>query len=217
MSNHRPPHLNSHRRRARKERLAARDGRQCYYCQRPFPELRQATIDHIVPVSLWRTWSASALVLACRSCNDAKADRLPLSLALLLCTTFPAPVHGTPGTRGGVTVLTSVTTAVTPSVTPPVGATVTAVHEAGALFTNRSIPDPLPLAVWRLLARLATANQSTYTATWNAHPIPAQSPPNLHESTAQATVRRPTNRPDCLRAPRLVRACSRPTGEAVPA
>lgn len=41
-------------------------------------------MDHIVPVSLWRTWSVRALVLACLDCNRRKADRLPLSLALLL-------------------------------------------------------------------------------------------------------------------------------------
>ncbi|MBM7058221.1 MULTISPECIES: HNH endonuclease [Streptomyces] len=76
--------LNSTRRRARKHQLAVRDGQQCAYCAVPFASLREATLDHVVPVSLLRTWSAGALVLACRPCNHAKADRFPLSIALLL-------------------------------------------------------------------------------------------------------------------------------------
>ncbi|MEU3068403.1 HNH endonuclease [Streptomyces sp. NPDC006906] len=76
--------LNSTRRRARKHQLAVRDGQRCAYCALPFASLREATLDHVVPVSLLRTWSAGALVLACRPCNHAKADRFPLSIALLL-------------------------------------------------------------------------------------------------------------------------------------
>lgn len=37
-----------------------------------------------MPVSLYQTWSVVNLALACRPCNHAKADRLPLSMALLL-------------------------------------------------------------------------------------------------------------------------------------
>ncbi|MFB7431996.1 HNH endonuclease [Streptomyces microflavus] len=80
--------LNSTRRRARKHQLALRDGQRCAYCALPFASLREATLDHVVPVSLLRTWSAGALVLACRPCNHAKADRLPLSLALLIVWTY---------------------------------------------------------------------------------------------------------------------------------
>ncbi|MFJ6464059.1 HNH endonuclease [Streptomyces sp. NPDC091387] len=76
--------LNSGRRRLRKEQLARRHGARCTYCRRPFVTLREATLDHIVPVSLLRTWSVGALVLACRPCNHAKADRFPLSMALLI-------------------------------------------------------------------------------------------------------------------------------------
>ncbi|MEE1737145.1 HNH endonuclease domain-containing protein [Streptomyces sp. BE147] len=81
-------HLNSTRRRARKHQLSLRDGQRCAYCALPFVSLREATLDHVVPVSLLRTWSAGALVLACRPCNHAKADRLPLSLALLVVWTY---------------------------------------------------------------------------------------------------------------------------------
>ncbi|RXS84585.1 HNH endonuclease [Streptomyces sp. TM32] len=123
----RPPHLNAHRRRARKQQLAARDGRQCYYCRRPFRELREASADHIAPVSLWRSWSVSSLVLACRPCNEAKADRFPLSLALVLLAwadpTAPIvrPVDWPLLARIAAahhTALTSVTPRVTPGVTP---------------------------------------------------------------------------------------------------
>ncbi|MGW2818015.1 HNH endonuclease [Streptomyces sp. NPDC001415] len=96
MSLHAKPQLNSRRRRARKAQLAARDGQHCTYCSQPFATLRDATLDHVVPISLMRTWSADHLVLACRPCNTRKADRLPLSVALLLCRSavHRAGVHG---------------------------------------------------------------------------------------------------------------------------
>ncbi|WP_424861987.1 HNH endonuclease [Streptomyces sp. MMS24-I29] len=76
--------LNSVRRRTRKEQLARRHGWRCTYCRRPFTAPREATLDHIVPVSLYRTWAVVNLTLACGPCNHAKADQLPLSIALLL-------------------------------------------------------------------------------------------------------------------------------------
>ncbi|MFE3126646.1 HNH endonuclease [Streptomyces hydrogenans] len=84
MSLHSVPRLNSARRRARKAQLAARDGWRCAYCRTRFKNLGEATMDHIVPYSLHRTWSANALVLACWPCNQTKSDRLFLSIALLL-------------------------------------------------------------------------------------------------------------------------------------
>ncbi|MFE5126215.1 HNH endonuclease [Streptomyces sp. NPDC056669] len=82
---HASRHLNAARRRERKRTLARRDGARCFYCWTPFPDLRAATLDHVVPISLFFTWRPQNLVLACHSCNDRKADRLPLSVALLLC------------------------------------------------------------------------------------------------------------------------------------
>ncbi|MDX2820030.1 HNH endonuclease [Streptomyces ipomoeae] len=241
---HRPPHLNSHRRRARKQRLAARDGQQCYYCRRPFRELREATADHIVPVSLWRTWSVSALVLACRSCNDTKANRLPLSLALLLCTTFPptgvndasTPVHTADDSTSLTSVTPRVAPTVTPDVTPPIDADSTPV-DAGSTPVNRPVDAPtvhidgptlttahdvftapFTLDLWRLLARLAHANQPTFTAVWSPDPTARWSTPDRRESTCHGRrEQRPSARPNCLRAPRPVRTCAGPTGEAVPA
>ncbi|MFG2223534.1 HNH endonuclease [Streptomyces sp. NPDC048644] len=96
MSQHATPHLNAARRRARKRVLARRDGRRCTYCRAPFAaDLRNATFDHVVPLSLFRTWSAAHLVLACRSCNTAKGSRLPLSFALLLCAQSADREHPT--------------------------------------------------------------------------------------------------------------------------
>ncbi|MGW5047179.1 HNH endonuclease [Streptomyces griseoluteus] len=82
MSRIRP--INSAKRRVRKEQLSRRHGQRCAYCRRPFSDLREATLDHIAPQSLWRSWSVTSLMLACVDCNRAKADRLPLSLALML-------------------------------------------------------------------------------------------------------------------------------------
>ncbi|MFF0131553.1 HNH endonuclease [Streptomyces mirabilis] len=221
MSN-RPPHLNAHRRRARKQRLAARDGQQCYYCRRPFLELREATADHIAPVSLWRTWSVSALVLACRSCNDTKADRLPISLALLLCSTLTStgvnapstPVDTADTSTGLTSVTTRVTAPVTPGVTPRLDADSTPVER-----TADAVSTPVnPLAVWRLLARLAHTHQPVFTAVWSADQSDEESTPDLDESTRYGRhTRRPSARPDCLRTARPVRTCSGQSGEAVPA
>lgn len=185
--------LNSERRRMRKEQLARRHGQRCAYCRRPFGSLREATLDHVAPRSLWRTWRVTALLLACESCNTAKADRLPLSLALVLVFTIgreqsTAPVHA---------------------------GSIDAVHEQSGERVDRPQADPFTVD-WRLLARLAHANQSAFTATWTTDPIHRQSTPNQLKSTAHGPVR-PWVRPDCLRAPRPVRACVRPTGEAVPA
>jgi len=68
---------NAETRRRIKRNLAARDGARCFYCGQPFADLVAATLDHLVPYSLVPTWRQANLVLACRACNEAKADRLP--------------------------------------------------------------------------------------------------------------------------------------------
>ncbi|WP_395109215.1 HNH endonuclease [Actinomadura sp. SCN-SB] len=70
---------NSTKRRRIKRRLAARDGAVCFYCGQPFASLDEATLDHLIPFSVWPTWVPANLVLACLPCNHAKADRLPQS------------------------------------------------------------------------------------------------------------------------------------------
>ncbi|MEV5907429.1 HNH endonuclease [Streptomyces chartreusis] len=165
--------LNSARRRSRKEQLARRHGQRCAYCRRPFIDLRDATLDHIAPQSLWRSWSVTSLMLACVDCNRAKADRLPLSLALLLLA-----------------------------------------------WADPTQPIVRPVD-WLLLARLAAVHESALTSVTTPvtplvmpEPTGERSTPSLHESTVHARVRSIV-RPDCLRAPRPVRACAGPTSEAV--
>ena len=176
--------LNAARRRMRKEQLARRHGQHCAYCRRPFATLTEATLDHVAPRSLWRTWTVTALVLACQSCNHAKADRLALSLALVLAFTYS-------GEQSAPTV-----------------------HERSGAFTESESADSRALD-WLLLARLAHANQSAYAATWTADALSRRSTPDVPKSSPHTAVRRPTARPDCLRAPSPVRTCSGPTGRAV--
>ncbi|MEJ1197755.1 MULTISPECIES: HNH endonuclease [unclassified Streptomyces] len=167
--------LNSTRRRVRKEQLARRHGQHCTYCRRPFTDLSEATLDHIAPQSLWRSWSVTSLMLACVDCNQAKADRLPLSLALVLLA-----------------------------------------------WIDPTVPVVRPVD-WPLLARLATVHQSALTSVTSRVTPPVtpdatgeRSTPHVHESTRRACAGS-TVRPDCLRAPRPVRACAPPTEEAVSA
>ncbi|WP_329299198.1 HNH endonuclease [Streptomyces sp. NBC_00659] len=111
----------------RKEQLARRHGQRCTYCRCPFADLSEATLDHIAPCSLWWSWSVTSLMLACFDCNQAKADRLPLSLALLLLRwadpTVPVVRPADWPLLAGLaadhrTALASVTARVTPDVTP---------------------------------------------------------------------------------------------------
>ncbi|WP_053679340.1 HNH endonuclease [Streptomyces sp. XY66] len=147
--------LNARRRRARKFQLAVRDGAHCTYCLAPFTHLRHATLDHVVPYHLLRTWSAGHLVLACRPCNHAKADRFPLLIALLLihvvdgvdASTVHPDIHP-PSTLDRSTTPTTGSAPVESG-----GRTVDRVdaHASTTVFTQ---------GCWALLARLAHARQS---------------------------------------------------------
>ncbi|QCX76684.1 hypothetical protein C9F11_15075 [Streptomyces sp. YIM 121038] len=197
----RPGHpLNSARRRVRKEQLARRHGQRCAYCRRPFSCLSEATLDHVAPCSLWRSWSVTSLMLACVDCNHAKANQLPLSLALVLC----AALRSTP--------VNDASTPVAPTVDAPTvhvnGPALTAAH---AVFTA-----PFTLGLWRLLARLAHAHQPTFTAVWSPDPTGRRSTPDRPQSACHdRREQHPSARPNCLRAPRPVRTCTGSTGEAV--
>lgn len=81
---------NASRMRRIKRALAARDGAACFYCGRPFPLLSMATVDHLIPQSRLPGWAQINLVLACRPCNDAKADQLP-QVFLRTAGIAPAP------------------------------------------------------------------------------------------------------------------------------
>lgn len=64
--------------------LAERDGRHCFYCRTPFDKLRDVTIDHYVPKSIWACNLPANLVLACQDCNRTKNDKLTWSMAAVL-------------------------------------------------------------------------------------------------------------------------------------
>jgi 5-methylcytosine-specific restriction endonuclease McrA len=76
--------LTGETRRAVRDYVGTRDGWHCHYCRRPFADPVEATLDHYVPFSLWRENKPRNIVLACRPCNERKADALPLTLAWLL-------------------------------------------------------------------------------------------------------------------------------------
>ncbi|WKK26535.1 HNH endonuclease [Streptomyces olivoreticuli] len=165
MSLHDSPHLSAARRRARKRTLARRDGARCTYCRRPFADLREATMDHVVPISLFHTWRSEHLVLACRPCNDRKANRLPLSVALLLCAltaptshhrTPAAPVHEHPAAPTGEHPTPTVHEHTTDTVHGMPGG---AVHEQSGERVAPFIPD------WALLAQLAYTRESADRST----------------------------------------------------
>ncbi|MFD4760044.1 HNH endonuclease [Streptomyces sp. NPDC058439] len=164
-----PSRLTATRRRALKAQLARRRGRRCTYCRRPFTTLREATIDHIVPVSLYRTWAAVNLTLACWSCNHAKADRLPLSMALLLVwwtTPSQSTVHRVEGVdvHGFHPVFTEAGGVFTPPADQAAGSVDRCgsrlVESGGSRVNGRSASTSSPSIDWRLLARLAHVHQS---------------------------------------------------------
>lgn len=69
----------------RKSNLIKRLGRFCYYCKCQLTTSRSkrnqknyATLDHRIPKSKTRGWELpNNKVLACRACNEAKADMMP--------------------------------------------------------------------------------------------------------------------------------------------
>ena len=46
---------------------------QCYYCQQ-FIDKKQATMDHIVPISRGGTSTKGNVVVCCKDCNTKKRD-----------------------------------------------------------------------------------------------------------------------------------------------
>lgn len=62
------------------QRLAERDGWDCFYCRTTLegkPDRPIPTIDHLVPRSRGGTNHAENLVLCCQSCNSSKGARTP--------------------------------------------------------------------------------------------------------------------------------------------
>ncbi|MFI7452320.1 HNH endonuclease [Nonomuraea sp. NPDC049714] len=87
-----PNRISAARKRRLRARLAARDGRWCFYCRTTFDDLDRATFDHYIPRTVGKVWGPRGLVLACGPCNWAKADRLPLGLVLVLLASGNVPV-----------------------------------------------------------------------------------------------------------------------------
>ena len=71
-------HIRKHDRKKGKEkklRLLKRDGNQCRYCSIVLT-IETATVDHVIPLSKGGKDSLDNLVLACKPCNNDKADLL---------------------------------------------------------------------------------------------------------------------------------------------
>ena len=56
--------------------LLYRDGHQCQYCGNHF-EVKELTIDHIIPKSRGGKNTWNNLVIACKKCNQKKGSRTP--------------------------------------------------------------------------------------------------------------------------------------------
>lgn len=52
--------------------IADRDGYRCWYCEIPFYEYGEVTIEHEIPRSAGGTDALTNLRLACKPCNAAK-------------------------------------------------------------------------------------------------------------------------------------------------
>ena len=68
--------LNPKQKAAKKRTLAKRDGCQCAYCMKA-RSLKKLTLDHVVPRCLGGTSCNDNLKLACRACNQKKANKPP--------------------------------------------------------------------------------------------------------------------------------------------
>ncbi|WP_222623764.1 HNH endonuclease [Streptomyces buecherae] len=232
--------MNSTRRRIRKAQLARRHGARCAYCRARFADLKAATLDHVVPRSLYPTWRVQDLVLACVTCNNRKDDALPLSVALLLCARYgqPQPVTPTPDL-----VTPAVTQVSAPDqVTAAAGTRVQLVPDAPRV-PDRDGPDrpdrdgyDVPVTVVRagvdwllLVARLAHARQSARST--HTTPPPWSTHARVHLGRLHPTTRAhhhapgldqssQPNRPAHVdrsgqRSPRDVRTTPRPVGRPI--
>ncbi|MFN3198745.1 MAG: HNH endonuclease [Bradymonadia bacterium] len=63
--------------------LHARDGGRCQYCGVKLT-VREATLDHVMPRSRGGGGTWDNLVIACRPCNQFKADRTPEEAGMYL-------------------------------------------------------------------------------------------------------------------------------------
>lgn len=66
-----------------RDTIYARDRGQCQYCQRPVGR-REVTYDHILPKSRGGQTLWENIVVACRTCNQKKANRTPAEAGMKL-------------------------------------------------------------------------------------------------------------------------------------
>jgi hypothetical protein len=225
----RPPLKGVQLKNYRKCKLMRRDGKRCFYCYRPFTRrMTGATIDHVVPHCLFRTNALVNVVLACGPCNQAKADRLPLSIALLLCayTDHSRPDTGPDTVDAGAPRAWGVHESARSPRVPPASTSST--------FSTGGIGR----AGWLALARLAHANESARRSTpdlrgstphgWVNPPGGQVDPPtrppvntddgttvSIRESTVSAIGSAVSARPDRRSVPVFVSTC--PAGGEVAA
>lgn len=76
-----------------RETIYARDRGQCQYCQRPVGR-REVTYDHIVPRSRGGLTAWENIVIACRPCNQKKANRTPAEAGMVLSLSPARPSMG---------------------------------------------------------------------------------------------------------------------------
>ena len=76
-----------------RETIYARDRGQCQYCQRPVGR-REVTYDHIVPRSRGGLTAWENIVIACRPCNQKKANRTPAEAGMVLSLSPARPPMG---------------------------------------------------------------------------------------------------------------------------
>ncbi|MFO7667788.1 MAG: HNH endonuclease [Desulfobacterales bacterium] len=56
----------------------------CFYCGRSFPA-KELTMDHIVPIARGGKSTKGNIVTACKECNNAKKQLLPIEWENYLC------------------------------------------------------------------------------------------------------------------------------------
>ncbi|MEU9641502.1 HNH endonuclease [Streptomyces sp. NPDC048188] len=84
-SRHRCGHMRGDKGRRKRVRIARQQGNRCFYCRTPFKDAAaEGTFDHYLPYVLWPRNVVFNLVVACKPCNVAKGETLPLGLLLAL-------------------------------------------------------------------------------------------------------------------------------------
>jgi 5-methylcytosine-specific restriction endonuclease McrA len=85
--------VSSTARRNLRNRIYSRDGGMCFYCDTHLMPTR-ATLDHIIPRSQGGKNVAENCVIACRSCNNKRADRDAFAFLMAHRKTDIAPLGG---------------------------------------------------------------------------------------------------------------------------